>query len=121
MQNVREFPMVRMTKFATLAAAAAVAMTAGMTLSSDSADAHKKKFVAPACKAPLRGSATGQGILGKGTAQAQAAARYDWEARSTRAYGDAYGNFDKARGKMWDCKKGAILKAKCVVTARPCK
>ena len=69
----------------------------------------------------MRGSATGQGLFGKGTAQAQAAARYDWESKATIAYGDAYGNFDKAKGKSYDCKKGAILKAKCVVVARPCR
>ena len=113
--------MVRMTKFASLAAAAAVVLTAGFAASSSDANAKPKHSHGLVCKSPMRGSATGQGILGKGTAQAQAAARYDWEARATRAYGDAFGNFDKARGKSFDCKKGAILKAKCVVIARPCK
>jgi hypothetical protein len=113
--------MVSMTKFATFAAAAMIAATAGIAAAPSAADARPKKAPASTCKAPLRGSATGQGILGKGTAQARAAARYDWESRATRAYGDAYGNFDKSKGKSFDCKKGAILKAKCVVVSRPCK
>ena len=33
----------------------------------------------------------------------------------------AYANFNKARSVRLDCKKGAILKAKCVVTAMPCR
>jgi hypothetical protein len=112
--------MVNMAKFVTLAVAAAVALSAGV----GQAEAAKKKYkprpAATACKAPLLGVATGQGLFGKGTAQAKAAARYDWESKATNAYGDAYGNFDKSRGKNFDCKKGAILKAKCSVVSRPC-
>ena len=111
--------MVNMVKVSTLAAAAAIALTAGMA----DADAHRRKAQhshGGKCYPAMEGRATGQGLFGKGTAQARAAARYDWESKASARYGDAYGNFDKASGRSWDCKKGAILKAKCVVVARPC-
>jgi hypothetical protein len=104
------------SKFSLAAAVAVLAATAG----AGGAFAHKHSYAHSKCYPVLEGRATGQGIFGKGTAEARAAARYDWESKSTAKYGDAYGNFDKARGAHWDCKKGAILKAKCVVTARPC-
>lgn len=113
--------MVRMTKIASFAAAAAIALSAGIAAAPSDAEARHRPGHGLTCKAPMRGSATGQGLFGKGTAQARAAARYDWESKATNAYGDAYGNFDKSRGKSWDCKKGAILKAKCTVVARPCR
>ncbi len=106
--------MVKMAKIFTLAAAGALALSAGMTISAPEAEAA-------VCKPMLRGSATGQGLFGKGTAEARRLARYDWESRASIAYGDAYGNFGKARRANWDCKKGAILKAKCTVIARPCR
>lgn len=106
--------MVKMAKFTTIAAAGALAFAAGLMTATPSAEADT-------CKPMLRGSATGQGLFGKGTAEARRLARYNWESRASIAHGDAYGNFDKARGKSFDCKKGAILKAKCVVIARPCK
>ena len=108
--------MVRMTKFTTLVAAAIIAMTAGIA----DADAKKKKSVGAKCYPTMEGRTTGQGLFGKGTAEARAAARFDWESKSTDKYGYEYGNFDKAKNVRFDCKKGAILKAKCVVTARPC-
>ena len=106
--------MVNMAKFATLAAAAAIALTAGM------ADAKSYRHSHGKCYPAMEARATGQGLFGKGTEEARNAARYQWESKASKRYGDAYGNFDKARGKSWDCKKGAILKAKCVVIARPC-
>lgn len=112
--------MVRMTKFVVIAALAAAGLTSAAAISSDGAEA-RRYHSASRCKGPIRGFATGQGILGKGTKEARKDARWDWESKATNAYGDAYGNFDKARGVRWDCKKGAILQAKCVVTARPCR
>jgi hypothetical protein len=114
--------MLSPSKLAIAIVAAAIATTAGIA----DADAHKRKRShshAPAaakCYPTLEGSATGQGLFGKGTAEARAAARVDWESKSTNKYGYEYGNFDKSQNARWDCKKGAILKAKCVVTARPC-
>lgn len=107
------------SKMGLVLAAAAVALTAGIS----SADAHKRKHhgaAASKCYPVLEGRAVGQGLFGKGTEQARAAARYDWESKSSQKYGDVYGNFDKSTNRVWDCKKGAILKAKCVVTAKPC-
>jgi uncharacterized membrane protein len=99
-------------------AAAALALTTGA--SGASAHKHHHDHAGSKCYPVLEGRATGQGLFGKGTEQARAAARYDWESKSTNKYGFEYGNFDKSWGQHWDCKKGAILKAKCVVTARPC-
>lgn len=106
--------MVKMAKIFTLAAVGALALTCGLTASAPDAEAA-------VCKGMLRGTATGQGLFGKGTAEARRAARYEWESRATILYGDAYGNFGKARRVSWDCKKGAILMAKCTVIARPCR
>ncbi len=114
--------MLSMAKVATLAAAAVLVVAAGVS----TADAHKRKHSHShshshtKCYPTMEGRATGQGLFGKGTAQARAAARVDWESQATNRYGYQYGNFDKSWGARWDCKKGAILKAKCVVTARPC-
>lgn len=106
--------MIKMAKIFTLAAVGALALSAGMTMSAADAEAA-------VCKAPLRGTATGQGLFGKGSAEARRAARYEWESRASIIYGDSFGNFAKARRVSWDCKKGAILQAKCTVVARPCR
>lgn len=73
------------------------------------------------CKARMEGRATGQGILGLGTANAREFARADWESRVADKWGSRYADFGHARAVSWDCKKGAILQAKCVVTAMPCR
>lgn len=108
------------SKFGLAIAAAVIALTAGVT----DASAHKRKrhheHATSKCYPVMEGRATGQGLFGKGTAEAKSAARFDWESKATDKYGFEYGNFDKAQNPHWDCKKGAILKAKCVVTARPC-
>jgi hypothetical protein len=109
--------MVKLAQYALIAAAAVSGAAGVVSVSSDRAEARRYYNV---CKPTIRGYATGQGLFGKGTAQARKDARWDWESRATTAYGDRYGNFDKARGVVWDCKKGAILQAMCVVTARPC-
>lgn len=75
----------------------------------------------PRCRAPVEGFATATGILGAGSAKAQVEARRDWRATVTRLYGPRYANFRNAQNRQWDCKKGAILLAKCVVVARPCR
>lgn len=106
--------MVKLAKISTLAAVGALALSAGMTVSTSDAEAA-------VCKAPLRGTATGQGLFGKGSAEARRLARYEWESRASIIYGDSFGNFAKARRVFWDCKKGAILQARCTVVARPCR
>lgn len=107
--------MVQPAKVTLLTAFAIAAGLSAAAVSSTDAEARR-----PICKPPVVGFATGQGLFGKGTAQARKDARWDWESKATTAYGDRYGNFDKARGVRWDCKKGAILEARCVVRARPC-
>jgi hypothetical protein len=86
----------------------------------DSADAGKNWPITDQCHSRMEGVATSKGILGLGTANARLAARHNWENLVTKRYGTAYSNLDRASDIRWDCKKGAILLAKCVVTAKPC-
>ncbi|HVJ77901.1 MAG TPA: hypothetical protein VM620_08710 [Hyphomicrobium sp.] len=75
----------------------------------------------PRCRAPVEASATATGILGAGSAKARTEARAHWKATVARLYGPRYADFRNARNRQWDCKKGAILLAKCVVVASPCR
>lgn len=72
------------------------------------------------CYPPVEGSGTGHGVFGRGSARARSEARADWEDRASSKYGRAYGRLHYAQDVQWDCKKGAVLTAKCVVTAKPC-
>lgn len=73
-----------------------------------------------ACYPAIEGLASSKGILGLGSARARLAAKDDWETKAVAKYGPEYGQLRLARNAQWDCKKGAILLAKCVVTAEPC-
>lgn len=75
----------------------------------------------PRCRAPVEGLASATGILGAGTEKARIAARENWKITVRRLYGRRYADFYNAQNKQWDCKKGAILLAKCVVVAKPCR
>ena len=81
----------------------------------------KRKPRLPVCQPPMEADATGTGILGLGSAKARLSARQNFEAMAANKYGPQYAHFSRARGVKWDCKKGAILLAKCVVVARPCR
>ncbi|MEQ1715515.1 MAG: hypothetical protein ABL907_05960 [Hyphomicrobium sp.] len=90
------------------------------------ADAHKRNYKhkhssGAYCHARMEGRATGQGLFGMGTANARSAAVSDWADKVNARWGINYANFANARGVRWDCKKGAILQAKCVVIASPCR
>lgn len=104
-----------------------VALLAGaMAVAGFAADAsaHKRAYhhrhSAPTCHARMEGRATGQGLFGLGSEKARAAAVSEWQARVGARWGERYTNFNRARGVHFDCAKGALLKAKCVVTAMPC-
>lgn len=73
------------------------------------------------CRARTEGWATGQGLFGMGTANARSAAVSDWAAKVNDRWGIYYANFNNARGVRWSCKKGAIIQAKCFVSAVPCR
>ncbi len=93
---------------------------------SGAADAHKRNYKhshsAPSlCHDRMEGRATGQGLFGIGTANARSFAISDWEGRVNDRWGYRYSSFSRARAVRWACKKGAILQAKCVVTAMPCR
>ncbi len=75
----------------------------------------------PYCHTRMEGRATGQGLFGVGTQNARGFAVADWESKVADRWGQRYASFRHARGVQWDCKKGAILQAKCVVTAMPCR
>lgn len=90
----------------------------GLVSSATDADARWRRY--DNCRAPLEGAATGKGILGLGSERAREAARDNWEATAEDRYGRAYANLDRAVNVQWDCKKGAVVTAKCVVTAQPC-
>lgn len=108
--------MFKPTKSVIAMAAAGVVLTAGM----GTAEARKHWREVGACYPAIEGVATGTGILGLGSAKARIAARADWEAKANQQYGPRYSSLYRARNVQWDCKKGAILLAKCVVTAQPC-
>jgi hypothetical protein len=75
----------------------------------------------PRCRAPVEGFATATGILGAGSAKARVEAHHNWQAAVANLYGRRYADFWNAQNVEWDCKKGAILLAKCVVVAKPCR
>jgi hypothetical protein len=118
--------MSALTRTGSILALAAVAVIAGQS----DAGAHKigrhhhhyrhVTHKGTVCKVRLEGGATGQGLFGAGTAAARAAAQSDWESKAAAKYGEKFASLSKASLVRWDCKKNAILKAKCVVTARPC-
>jgi hypothetical protein len=104
---------MRMITKSAAAVTAAAAIAAGLSV----ADAD----AAPRCRAPIEGAATATGILGAGTAKARVEARANWQATALSLYGRRYASFWTAENVQWDCKKGAILLAKCVVVAKPCR
>jgi hypothetical protein len=85
------------------------------------ADAQDRRWdPAGRCQDAVEGAATSQGILGLGSARARAAAQSNWEINVEDKYGPEFADFRYARNVQWDCKKGAVLLAKCVVVAKPC-
>ncbi len=104
------------TKVMMLTAAAAIAIAAG----TGAASAAKKWRETDGCYPAVEGSATATGIFGQGSAKARVAARLDWERNAAAAYGPETASLGLARRVQWDCKRGAVLRAKCVVTAEPC-
>ncbi|MFT3732109.1 MAG: hypothetical protein QM780_11935 [Hyphomicrobium sp.] len=99
-------------KFAALALATAATVTGF---------AATEANALPRCRPPVEGLASATGILGAGTQKARIEARENWRLTVRRLYGPRYADFYNAQNTQWDCKKGAILLAKCVVVARPCR
>lgn len=102
-----------MSKFAKVGLSLAIAVCA-VALSHSGAEAA-------VCRARIDGRGTGQGLFGEGTAVARQAAIQDFEQKAANRFGGRFGSFSRARGVRWDCKKNAILMAKCVVAAFPCR
>lgn len=103
-----------------LLSTAAIAAAVSVMASSD-ADARRRWNTIDQCQPAVEGAATSQGILGLGSARARRAAQSNWEINVEDQYGPAYANFAYARNVQWDCKKGAVILAKCVVVAKPCR
>ena len=76
---------------------------------------------AATCRARMDGQGTGQGIAGQGTEVAKSRAAANWSARVQARHGSSFAIFAKAQSVRYDCRQGAILEAKCVVSARPCR
>lgn len=102
-----------------LAVAATVAAMAGAVIVGH-ADARRYWNPVGECKDAVEGAATSTGILGLGSERASRAAQSNWEINVEDKYGPGFANFSNARDIQWDCKKGAVLLAKCVVVAKPC-
>lgn len=98
----------------------AVAVACACTLGTGTASAAKKWREIEGCFPAMEGSATATGVFGQGSAKARTAARLDWEKVVDAKYGPEYASLNLARRVQWDCKRGAVLRAKCVVTAEPC-
>lgn len=92
---------------------------AAFTVTDRQADARRWNPIGK-CYPAIEGSGTGHGVFGRGSRRARARARADWEDQASAKYGRAYGRLHFARNVEWDCKKGAVLTAKCVVVASPC-
>ncbi len=99
-------------KFAALAATVA-ALVSGFAATDANA--------LPRCRAAVEGTASSTGILGTGSEKARAQARENWIYTVRQLYGPRYADFWNAQNRQWSCAKGAILLAKCVVVARPCR
>ena len=100
------------------------AVSAALAFSVVPVEAKKrvKKAAAPRCVAQnVIGAATSTGILGLGSAKARLEAAANWEAAASASYGPNYASLYQARAVRWDCKKGALVLAKCVVIAKPCR
>jgi hypothetical protein len=110
-----------MRSLTTSVAAGLAALTlAGITTISDAGAESRRWNPVGNCKDPVEGAATSQGILGLGSARARTAAQSNWEINVEDKYGPEFADFRYARNVQWDCKKGAVLLAKCVVVAKPC-
>jgi hypothetical protein len=113
----REVWMRVLSKSEIALAAAGVALIAGI----GAAEARRDSWdPIGTCQPAIEGAATSTGILGLGSAKARVAAQSNWEFAAEEKYGPNFANFNNARSVQWDCKKGAVLLAKCVVTAKPC-
>lgn len=78
-------------------------------------------FAPSNCQARIEGAATGQGIFGRGTQVARAAAIADFENKAATTFGSEYASFSRAYLVRWECTKNSLIRAKCVVTAQPCR
>ncbi|MGL4396236.1 MAG: hypothetical protein ACRCS9_06840 [Hyphomicrobium sp.] len=99
----------------------AVALVGGISAAGARSDRDRRPSSWPLCQERVTATATGQGVFGAGTRNARAAAIANFERQAETRYGSRYAAFGNARAVSWDCKKGAILMAKCVLTARPCR
>jgi hypothetical protein len=95
-----------------LATLLSVSLPAGLATPADAASS---------CGARMSGTGKGLGIAGQGTDKAKEAALADWSSKVSTRYGRRFGTSPTQRAVRFDCRSGAVLEAKCVVTAVPCK
>lgn len=105
---------MKSTRVFLLCTAAAAAFMGATTFASGTAEA------AIQCRGRMSGEGTGMGIAGQGSALARSNALADFGRKAEARHGKAFGNTALARSVRYDCRQGAILEAKCVVSAVPC-
>jgi hypothetical protein len=76
---------------------------------------------AAVCRSRMSGQGTGMGIAGQGTINARAAALANWARNVEARHGKRFADTAKGRSVRYDCRQGAVLEAKCVVSAVPCR
>lgn len=76
---------------------------------------------AAVCRGRMAGEGTGMGVAGQGTTNARAAALANWVSGVEAKHGRRFADTAKARSVRYDCRQGAVLQAKCVVSAVPCR
>ncbi|PPC98609.1 MAG: hypothetical protein CTY31_12675 [Hyphomicrobium sp.] len=96
-----------------------VASALVLSLSAETSDAQRWN-TRDRCYPAVEGIGRATGAFGLGTSRARAAARADWENAAARSYGPSASRLRFAQNIQWDCKRLAVLRAKCVVVAKPC-
>ncbi len=99
-----------------------LALAGGLWAATSVDDAKAQRWgTMDGCVGTVEGIGRGTGAFGRGTERARYAAARDWERNAYSQYGRSYSNLNRADDVQWDCKKNALLLAKCVVTANPCR
>lgn len=98
---------------------ALVASAMALSLSAETSQAQRWN-TRDRCFPAVEGIGRATGAFGLGTSRARAAARADWENAAARSYGPSASRLRFAQNIQWDCKRLAVLRAKCVVVAKPC-
>lgn len=109
--------MQKLTKIFAMALTSSVLSVASVA----EATARERWNEGDGCYELVEGIGSATGVFGRGTERARWLAQRDWERNASDRYGPSYGRFYRASDVNFDCKRPALLRARCVVTARPCR